>query len=137
MMCGAQRTAIVRDVRPQRVEIVIGARTLATLAAFGLLVALALLSLGTLISILLAAVLALGLDPIVAGLVARGWKRGRAALAVFGGLFAAVFILIPPPPPPRWRGILHFVHPRPGPLGKKPGKGLVKKLLHSLRGDGK
>src|SRR4051794_41921431 len=113
MMCGARRTAIVRDVPPQRVEIVIGARTLATLAAFGLLVALALLSLGTLISILLAAVLALGLDPIVAGLVARGWKRGRAALAVFGGVVAAGVLPLPPPPPPPGGESRLFLPPPP------------------------
>ena len=63
----------------------IGVRTLLTLLVFGLLVALAILSLGTLLSIFLATVLALGLDPVVARLVARGWKRGRAALVVFAG----------------------------------------------------
>ena len=55
------------------------------LLAFGAVVALALLSLGTLISILLAAVLAFGLDPVVGNLVRRGWKRGPASLAVFAG----------------------------------------------------
>ena len=44
-----------------------------TLLVFGLLVALAILSLGTLLSIFLATVLALGLDPVVANLVKRGW----------------------------------------------------------------
>ena len=36
--------------------------------------------------------LAFGLDPVVAALVARGWKRGRASLVVFAGLFASVFV---------------------------------------------
>ena len=60
-------------------------RTLLSLLAFAALVALAVLSLGTLISIFVAAVLALGLDPPVAALVRRGWKRGRAALARLRG----------------------------------------------------
>ena len=50
--------------RPPRVEIVIGVRTMVMLLAFGGLVALAILSLGTLLSIFVAAVLALGLDPL-------------------------------------------------------------------------
>ena len=69
-----------------RVEIVVSGRTLLQLLAFGLLVVLAALSIDTLLSILIAAVLALGLDPIVAGLVRRGWSRGLAAFAVFAGV---------------------------------------------------
>jgi predicted PurR-regulated permease PerM len=73
--------------QPQpRVEIAVPVRTLLQLLAFGVLVTLALLSLGTLISILLATVLALGLDPPVSAMVRRGWKRGRAALTVFAAL---------------------------------------------------
>ena len=75
----ARRARTEEDVRArararqqrQRVEIVIPARTLLQLLAFGLLVVLAILSLGTLLSIFLAAVLALGLDPVV--------ERARAA----------------------------------------------------------
>src|SRR3712207_4474882 len=70
-------------VQPQRVEVVVGMRTLLTVLVFGLLVVLAVFSLGTLLSIFLAAVLALGLDPVVGGLVARGWGRARASLVVF------------------------------------------------------
>ena len=58
------------------VRVSVSVRTLLVLLAFGVVVALALLSLGTLISILLAAVLAFGLDPVVGNLVRRGWKRG-------------------------------------------------------------
>src|SRR4051794_25474688 len=78
-------------VETRRVEVTIGRRTLLGLLAALALVALALLSLGTLISILLAAVLAFGLDPVVGALVVRGWGRGRAALVVFAGLFVSVF----------------------------------------------
>jgi len=99
---------------PQRVEIVVGARTLLTLLGIGALVALALLSLGTLLSIFLAAVLALGLDPVVAALIRRGWKRGRASVTVFGGLFAAVFVLVLAAAGPMWSEIVEFVHALPG-----------------------
>ena len=62
---------------PRRVEVIIPPRTLFTVAVFGGLVALAVVSLGTLLSIFVAAVLALGLDPVVSALVRRGWKRGH------------------------------------------------------------
>jgi predicted PurR-regulated permease PerM len=101
-------------VPPQRVEIVVGVRTLFTLAVFGALVALAILSLGTLLSIFLAAVLALGLDPVVGALVRRGWGRGRAALAVFAALFVIVFVLVLITAGPVWNEIVDFVHAVPG-----------------------
>jgi predicted PurR-regulated permease PerM len=63
---------------PQRVEVVVSARTLLVLLAVGGTVALVLLSLGTLLSVFVAAVLALGLDPVVGALVRGGWGRGRA-----------------------------------------------------------
>jgi predicted PurR-regulated permease PerM len=66
----------------QRVEVVVSARTLLVLLAVGAIVALGLLSLGTLLSVFVAALLALGLDPVAGALVRPGWGRGRAALAV-------------------------------------------------------
>lgn len=101
-------------MRPQRVEIVIGVKTLMTIFVFCLLVALAILSLGTLLSIFLAAVIALGLDPVVARLVARGWGRGRAALVVFAGLFASVITLVLVTAGPVWSEIKEFVRALPG-----------------------
>jgi predicted PurR-regulated permease PerM len=95
------------------VEIVIGVRTLLTLLIFCLLVALAILSLGTLLSIFLAAVLALGLDPIVASMVRRGWNRGKASLVVFGGLFASVFTLVLVTAGPVWDQIVEFLQSLP------------------------
>ena len=61
------------DPPPQRVEVVVSVRTLFVLLAFGAVVALAVFSLATLLSIFVAAVLALGLDPVVGALVRRGW----------------------------------------------------------------
>jgi predicted PurR-regulated permease PerM len=97
----------------QRVELVIPVRTLLMLLAVAALVALALLSLGTLISIFLAAVLALGLDPVVAALVRKGWRRGPASLFVFVMLFAAVALLILLAAGPVWRELVDFVKELP------------------------
>jgi len=101
------------DRTPQRVEILVPVRTLGVLAAFGLLVALAIVSLGTLLSIFVAAVLALGLDPIVGGMVKRGWKRGRAAVTVFAALFASVFAIVLVTAGPVWSQIVDFVDQLP------------------------
>jgi predicted PurR-regulated permease PerM len=98
----------------QRVEVVVSARTLVVLLAVGAIVALVLLSLGTLLSVFVAAVLALGLDPVVGALVRRGWGRGRAALAVFAGLFASVFAIVLITAGPLWEEIVEFVHALPG-----------------------
>src|SRR3954451_17440505 len=98
---------------PPRVQIVVPVRTLLVLLGFGVLVALAILSLGTLLSIFLAAVFALGLDPVVGALVARRWKRGRASLTVFAALVAAVFVVVAAPAAPVWRELVDFVHALP------------------------
>jgi predicted PurR-regulated permease PerM len=102
------------DRAPQRVEIAVPFSTLMVLLSFGGLVALALVSLGTLLSIFVAAVLALGLDPVVGALVKRGWKRGSASLAVFAGLFAAVLAIVIATAGPLWDEIKAFVAALPG-----------------------
>ena len=98
---------------PQPVEVVVPVRTLVVLFAFGVLVVLAIVSLGTLLSIFLAAVIALGLDPIVARLVKRGWKRGIASLTVFAALFVAVFLLVLVTAGPVWEQIVEFIQQLP------------------------
>jgi predicted PurR-regulated permease PerM len=97
----------------QRVEVIVPVRTLLVLVAFGALVALALLSLGTLISIFLAAVIALGLDPVVGALVRRGWRRGPAALTVFATLYAALVVIVLLAAGPAWDQIVEFVDKLP------------------------
>jgi predicted PurR-regulated permease PerM len=121
----------------QRVEVTVGPRTLLTLLAFAALVALALLSLGTLISIVLASVLAFGLDPVVASLVARGWKRGRASLVVFAGLFAAVFALVLVTAGPVWTEIVEFVHALPEYWEEITSKPVFQDLLSTANADDK
>jgi predicted PurR-regulated permease PerM len=94
---------------PQRVEIVIPVRTMVIVLAFGGLVALAIVSLGTLLSIFVAAVIALGLDPPVGALVRRGWGRGKAALSVFAALFLGVVAIVVFTAGPLWEEIVEFV----------------------------
>jgi predicted PurR-regulated permease PerM len=102
------------DPPPQRVEVIFPVRTLLVLLAFGSLVVLAVFSLGTLLSIFVAAVLALGLDPVVASLERRGWGRGRASLAVFAALFVAAAAIVGFTAAPLWEEIVDFVNALPG-----------------------
>jgi predicted PurR-regulated permease PerM len=98
---------------PQRVAIVIPFSTLTVVLGFALLVFLAVVSFGTLLSIFLAAVLALGLDPPVSALVRRGWGRGRAALVLFAALYASVVVLVIVTAGPFWDQIVEFVKSLP------------------------
>jgi predicted PurR-regulated permease PerM len=109
---------------PPQVAIVIPVRTMLAVLGFSVLVVLALLSLGTLISIFLAAVLAFGLDPPVSALVRRGWGRARASLFLFAVLFASVFVLVLVTAGPVWDQITEFVKSLPAlwdELTSKPG----------------
>jgi predicted PurR-regulated permease PerM len=98
---------------PQRVAIVVPVSTLAVLLGFALLVLLAVVSFGTLLSIFLAAVLAFGLDPPTSALVARGWGRGRAALVLFAAVFVSVVALVIVAAGPVWDQIVDFVNKLP------------------------
>ena len=101
-------------MEPERVEVTLSFRTLLGLLAFAVVVLLALLSLGTLLSIFLAAVVAFGLDPVVANLVRRGWSRGVAALTVFAATFVALFAIVVATAGPVWDEIVEFMQALPG-----------------------
>jgi predicted PurR-regulated permease PerM len=101
------------DRTPQRVEVAVPVSTLVLLTAFGGLVVLAIVSLGTLLSIFVAGILALGLDPVVGAMVRRGWKRGKASLAVFAALFVVVFAIVLLTAGPLWEEIQEFVQSLP------------------------
>jgi predicted PurR-regulated permease PerM len=103
----------MEEPRAQRVEVLIPPRTLLTVAAFGGLIVLAVVSLGTLLSIFVAAVIALGLDPVVGALVRRGWGRGRAAIAVFAAIFVGVVLLVIFAVGPLWDEVVQFVNELP------------------------
>ena len=101
-------------MEPRRpIELYVPGSTLVKIAIFGLLVGLALIALDVLLSIFVAIVLALGLDPVVGALVTRGWKRGTAALAVFAALFAAVALIILITVGPLWEQVTEFVNEIP------------------------
>jgi predicted PurR-regulated permease PerM len=121
--------------RPQRVEIVVPVRTWLALLGVGLLVVLTVLSLGTLLSIFLAAVLALGLDPPVGALVRRGWGRGRAALAVFAALFVAVLVLVLVTAGPLWDQIVDFVNELPAFWDELTQKPVFQELTSTANAD--
>src|SRR3954451_8473686 len=106
-------TGVPERPSPQRVALVIPSSTLITLLCFGLLVLLAVVSFGTLLSIFLAAVLAFGLDPPVGALVRRGWGRGRAALVLFAALFASVVVLVIVTAGPVWDQIVEVIQKLP------------------------
>src|SRR5262245_9550371 len=119
------------DRSPQRVEVVIPFSTLATVLAFVFLVALAIVSLGTLLSIFVAAVIALGLDPVVGALVKRGWGRGKAALAVFAALFVIVFAIVLVTAGPLWEEIQDFVASLPAYWEELKSKDWFQSLVNS------
>ena len=96
-----------------RVEIGVSGRTLASLLAAGALVALVVLSLATLVSILVAGVIALGLDPVVGRLVRGGGAPPTAAMAVFGVRFVAVAAIVVVAAGPVWREVTAFVAEAP------------------------
>jgi len=99
---------------PQQVQLRVPWGTLLKLAVFGALIVLVVVALDVLLSIFVAIVLALGLDPVVGALVARGWQRGRAALAVFVALFVAVALIVLVTVGPLWDQVKDFVDEIPG-----------------------
>lgn len=70
-----------------------------------LLVFLCVVAIDALLAILLALVIALGLDPPVSALVRRGVGRGKAALLVVGGLFLALAVIVIWAVAPIWEDI--------------------------------
>jgi predicted PurR-regulated permease PerM len=122
---------------PQRIEVVVTWRTLSTILAFGFLVFLAVVSLGTLLSIFVAAVLALGIDPVVSALVKRGWGRGKAAVLVFAATFVAVFVLFLLVLGPVWDQIVDFVHQLPAMWDQVQQQDWFQKIISTGNADDK
>ena len=91
-----------------RVEIVVPTRMLLLIGGFAGLAALVVALRGLLVSILLAAILSFGLDPVVGALVRRGWPRGRAAVCAFVSLFAATAVIVAVTINPLWSEVRAF-----------------------------
>ena len=80
--------------RPKITQITFSGRTVFNGLLVALGVYLAIVASEVLLSIGLAVVFALGLDPLVTRLTARGWGRGKSALLVFAAMFAAGAVLV-------------------------------------------
>ena len=96
-----------------RVEIVFSARTV--VIALGLLLGVVLVVVvqEALLSIALALVFVLGLDPPVTALERRGWGRGKAALFVFAVIGLVLFVIVVWAAKPVWDEVREFVQQLP------------------------
>ena len=92
-----------------RIEIVFSMRTVALGLAILLGIVLVVVVKDALMSIALAGVFVLGLDPPVSALERRGWGRGKAALAVLAAIALVVFVIVVWAVSPIWNDIREFV----------------------------
>jgi predicted PurR-regulated permease PerM len=115
-----------------RAEIVVPIRTLIVIAGFVGLAALAIALRGLLPTIVVAAVLSLGLDPLVGALVARGWPRGRAAVCVFISLLVAIALIVLVTINPLWGEVRAFATHLPGYWNQLVGNPTLKPLLSTV-----
>ncbi len=92
-----------------RIEVVFSMRTVALGLAILLGIVLVVVVKDALLSIALAGVMVLGLDPPVSALQRRGWSRGLAALAVLAAIALVLFVIIVWAVKPIWSDIREFV----------------------------
>ena len=99
---------------PQKTEVVFSLPTVVKALGvfFGVIVVFVVRD--ALLSIALAMVLVLGLDPPVSALERRGWGRGKAALCVFGAVVLTIFVIIVWAVRPLWDAFGDFVNKLPG-----------------------
>jgi predicted PurR-regulated permease PerM len=102
------------DRRAPRVEIIVSGTTVLKAALIALAVYMGIVASEVLLTIGLAFVFALGLDPLVVQLTRRGLGRGKAALLVFLGLFAVVSVLVVWVATPVWNEIRNLADDVPG-----------------------
>jgi predicted PurR-regulated permease PerM len=122
----------VRRSVPARVEIVVPTRTLIAIAGSAGLAALVIALRGLLPTVAVAAVLSLGLDPLVSALETRGWPRGRAAVCVFGALLASVALIVMLTIDPLWGEIRAFANHLPSYWNQLVSNPTLKPLLSSV-----
>jgi predicted PurR-regulated permease PerM len=102
------------SAEPRRVEIVVSGATVLKAALVALGVFMLIVADEVVLTILLALVFALGLDPVVGWFTSRGMGRGKAALLVFFLLFLAVFVIVVWAVTPVWNEIRALVADIPG-----------------------
>jgi predicted PurR-regulated permease PerM len=111
-----------------KVEIVVSASTVVKALAILFGVILVFIAREALLSILLAVVFVLGLDPPVSALERRGMGRGKAALLVLGALSVGVFVLVVWAVTPVWDEIRQFVADLPGHVEEIQSSAVIKDL---------
>ncbi len=102
------------ELGPRRIEIVVSGATVLKAALIALAVYLVIVASEVILTIGLAFVLALGLDPLVRWFTRRGIGRARAALLVFALLFVIVSVLIIWVATPIWNEVRQLAGDLPG-----------------------
>jgi predicted PurR-regulated permease PerM len=102
------------EIPPKRVEIVVSGATVFKAAIIALAVYLAIVASEVLLTIGLAFVFALGLDPVVGWFTRRGIGRGTASLLVFGLLFLIAAVIVIWAAVPLWNEVRHLADDLPG-----------------------
>jgi predicted PurR-regulated permease PerM len=119
-----------REVGPRapRVEIVVSGATVLKAALIALCIYLAIVASEVLLTIGLAVVFALGLDPLVTRLTRRGVGRGKASLLVFALLFLVGAVLVIWAAVPLWNETKMLIADLPGYLDDLQDEPLFKQL---------
>jgi predicted PurR-regulated permease PerM len=117
--------------RPKRVEIVVSGTTVLKAAVIALGVYLAIVASEVLLTIGLAFVFALGLDPVVGWFTRRGVGRGKAALLVFGLLFLIGAVLVIWAAVPLWNEVRHLADDLPSYVDDLQDEPLVRELAEN------
>ena len=121
MSAGAQQDGAV----PGRIEVVFSVPTVVKAVAIFFALIAAYLMRDALLSIALAGVFILGLDPPVSALERRGWGRGKAALLVFGAIGLVLAVIVIWAAKPLWDAVSGFVDDIPGYVEKAQNSGVL------------
>ena len=116
------------EIPPKRVEIVFSGLTVFKAAIIALGVYLAIVASEVLLTIGLAFVFALGLDPLVGRLTRRGVGRGKASLLVFGLLFLIAAAIVIWAAVPLWNEVRHLAGDLPSYMSDLQDEPLFKAL---------
>jgi predicted PurR-regulated permease PerM len=116
------------EIPPKRVEIVFSGPTVLKAAIIALGVYLAIVASEVLLTIGLAFVFGLGLDPLVGWFTRRGVGRGKASLLVFGLLFLITAVLVIWAAVPVWNEVRHLSDDVPGYFNDLEDEPLFKEL---------
>jgi len=108
-------TAPAPHERPSapKVEVVVSVQTVVKALAIFFGIILVYIAQEAILSILLSAVMVLGLDPPVTALERRGWGRGKAALMVFAVIALILFIIVVWAVVPVWNEISQLIRNLP------------------------